>query len=783
MAKKKAGFADLPKEIADIVNKIVDEKPIERIRPTSSIQIEKPRPVKEPVILDTIIPEAYEIEEDIYDTPAFIVKRKEKKDGIWDVATEDPIEFFDSSLAYEITGYRPINETEGLDFNPEWFMEARINKLKTGHYYSEERKGSKGYDDFWYEEYNRLNNGMTVNGYTITGDNYYFINYYRLKDLSQTHKAGSGRLETFPDFLVKQYEYFHYIELCRYARKNAVGLKSRGVGFSEIGACLAANTYIRKRETRCVIAAQQAGYLERTLDKCWTQLNYCNEHTDDGFYKPLGLNQPLLKKSYVETSGDKVKKGWLSEIEGINADKPNKIRGDRTDLLLYEESGSWPNWKKAFIQGDALVFSNGYRFGIKLGWGTGGDAGPALAGIADAFYNWEAYDILPYKHNYTKTGEQAVTAYFIPSYTILQSIKDKRGWTDPVKGKEMYDKERTKKIGDPEAYILYCAEYCYTPDEALALEGSNNFNRILLVDQLSEIKQFKRGPQIQRGLLEYDFRGREHREENIAGFKFLESRTAKLKIIEHPKRDTDGKAFRNLYVAGIDSIDHGQNDTSTETKDPSDFCIVIKRRAFGLNPPAYVAIYKDRPNDIREAYKIALRLLEYYNCQAVLENSKISLRQYFQERNKANKYLMRRPRATQTDSQSGNSKQFGAPTTEVVIRHQLELVAQYIEDYCSEIWFEEIIEELIHYSYENKRKFDIVAAMGMCELGDEELQGFVPKPIDQISSEWRDIVWYTDKDGYKRQGVKPVDVYTPPNNLHKINQGYDYNYSGYRDSY
>jgi hypothetical protein len=37
------------------------------------------------------------------------------------------------------------------------------------------------------------------------------------------------------------------------------------------------------------------------------------------------------------------------------ADKPNKIRGDRTDLLIYEEGGSWPNSTKAFIQGDALV--------------------------------------------------------------------------------------------------------------------------------------------------------------------------------------------------------------------------------------------------------------------------------------------------------------------------------------------------------------------------------------------------------------------------------------------
>jgi hypothetical protein len=45
----------------------------------------------------------------------------------------------------------------------------------------------------------------------------------------------------------------------------------------------------------------------------------------------------------------------MSEIVGITADKPSKIRGGRTDLLLYEESGSWPNWKKAFLQGDALV--------------------------------------------------------------------------------------------------------------------------------------------------------------------------------------------------------------------------------------------------------------------------------------------------------------------------------------------------------------------------------------------------------------------------------------------
>lgn len=32
--------------------------------------------------------------------------------------------------------------------------------------------------------------------------------------------------------------------------------------------------------------------------------------------------------------------GWMAEIHTIVADKPSKIRGDRTDRLVYEEAGS-----------------------------------------------------------------------------------------------------------------------------------------------------------------------------------------------------------------------------------------------------------------------------------------------------------------------------------------------------------------------------------------------------------------------------------------------------------
>lgn len=149
--------------------------------------------------------------------------------GEWDVTINDDIPFFDSNLSYELTGYKPIDDKHGLDFGPAWYTEAKDTFMRTGHYCTY-RFGTKPYNDFWTQEYIRCRDGMTVNGYTITGDNYFFLNYYQLMDLTSADKAGGGRLYDFPRFFVKQYEYFHYVELCKRLRKNAIGLKARGVG-------------------------------------------------------------------------------------------------------------------------------------------------------------------------------------------------------------------------------------------------------------------------------------------------------------------------------------------------------------------------------------------------------------------------------------------------------------------------------------------------------------------------------------------------------------------------
>lgn len=206
-------------------------------------------------------------------------------------------------------------------------------------------------------------------------------------------------------------------------------------------------------------------------------------------------------------------------------------------------------------------------------------------------------------------------------------------------------------------------------------------------------------------------------------------------------------------MGGIDSIDIGKNDSSDDNT-PSDFCIVIKKRIHGLEDPRYVAMYKDRPKDIREAYENAAKLLTYYSCQAVLEATRTAIVTYFRGMKYLN-LLMKRPRATMPDVAKGNSKMYGTPTPEKVIVHYRELIYDFCLDYSHTMNFHEMVTQLLSYSDELKKDFDIVAAMGMAELGDEEMSSKKPQTEEKYNKEFRDIGWFTDERGYKHYGVIP----------------------------
>ena len=187
----------------------------------------RPRKNKLPEEIQTLVNETLEkAKEVIIDEIQEEIESKEQFFK-WDIPIGEEIKYFDSNLSYELTGYRPINRYKGLDFDPSWFTEPRDTFNRTGHY-TQFRKGSKAFSDFWKEQYRRCKYGYTVNGYTVTGDHYFFLNFYRLKDLVNVSEAGAGRNDIFPNFLEGQYQWFHYLALAKKLRLNACMMKARG---------------------------------------------------------------------------------------------------------------------------------------------------------------------------------------------------------------------------------------------------------------------------------------------------------------------------------------------------------------------------------------------------------------------------------------------------------------------------------------------------------------------------------------------------------------------------
>ena len=678
----------------------------------------------------------------------------------WDIKKDDPIEYFDANLSYELTGYRPITATQSLDFDPDWFTETRETFNRTGHY-CEFPYGSQAFREFWRTELMRCKYGMTSHGYTITGDHYFFLNFYRLKDLVNVKEAGGGRNDIFPNFLEGQYEWFHYLKMAKMLKLNACMMKARAAGYSEIEAAILANSYNCIRGSVNVACAFASTQLDKLLTKVYDCLTFLNEKTDRGMFKSRTIDKQYLKRSgqFKVINGQKVEVGWKSSLQGIVVDQPGKLRGDRTDLLMFEECGLWPSFTKAYTQSDALVGQIGYQWGLRLMGGTGGETGEQVKGLKKMFYEPKMFGVLPFKHNYTQSGEYIITSFFLPAFRTIKEnyLLDHRGWISDEAGKEYFERTRQLKAKDPEEYYTFCAEFCNNDTEAFQNVGVNKFNRLKLAEQQVTIRIKKEAPTIQRGYMEFIYSGPDRKRENITGVRFKPNPNGPIHLLEQPMWENipNGEKINNLYISGIDGIDIGALETSDKTKDPSKFCTVIKKRIYGMEEPKYVAYYLDRPNDVRDAYKQTIGLLMWYNCQANIEASRLSLLTYARD-NKFMQYFMKRPRVCYGDNQTRRSNnQYGTTATKAMIDHQTDLIATYVEDYCHNIWFLEFLEQLSQYTDEGKGAYDIVAAMGMCEIADEELSNVLPRTQKPISQDFQDIGYYKDEKGYTRFGVIP----------------------------
>ena len=119
--------------------------------------------------------------------------------------------------------------------------------------------------------------------------------------------------------------------------------------------------------------------------------------------------------------GKQTEQGYLSSITGITLkNDPERLRGTRGKLVLFEEGGKFPNLETAWrIEQPAVETDDGVAFGLLCLFGTGGTEGGSFDGLKNIFYNPKAFNVLSFKNIWDDGREDAECGFFVPAWSNM----------------------------------------------------------------------------------------------------------------------------------------------------------------------------------------------------------------------------------------------------------------------------------------------------------------------------------------------------------------------------
>ena len=394
--------------------------------------------------------------------------------------------------------------------------------------------------------------------------------------------------------------------------------------------------------------------------------------------------------------------------------------------------------------------------------GTGGSVSSDQA--KDIFTSPDANNLLAVNDFTLKAGKKHCV--FIPAdYLYGGAGWERTGVNDNDWAKEVLDKKRKLKEDDIKMYDKFTQEFPYTVEEVFKKSGTNIFHQRNIAKQWGDI-EFG-GDEILKpevGYLEW----KRSAGGNIVGVTWAKNPDGNIHIVEHPYHGkTENNIYPDLYVAGVDSIDQGRLD-STSSKQRSSLAMLVKKRIvdgeyFKQTSNLYVAKYIGRSLDVRDDYEEALKLTMYYSAKLNVEYTKIGIVQYFRERKQWHR-LMKRPMIARSSAGSGESEHIkklreqtllGTTTTPVVIDYGDGKIKEYTRDFCHNLFFVDLLEQLRDYQREDRTRYDLVVAMALCEIADEDLLGIPARTNDADTRGFEEFGYYTDYNGNKKFGVIP----------------------------
>lgn len=469
-----------------------------------------------------------------------------------------------------------------IDFNQrlhdtDKFRQAAIFFQQHGCYTLAPR-GTTDYNKYWEQETDRCINGYTApDGEGITGYNYFYLNYspiMRLKEEEYTDREGNlrkrrQRILEFPSFWDYDYYYFCAIEQAELEGKHMAVLKCRQRGYSFKGGSMLVRNYMLIPGSKNFAIASEQKFLigDGLLTKAWQIMDFLDKHT-------AWAKQRLVSTRMERTSGYKItdefgkqtEQGYLSSITGITLkNDPERVRGTRAKLVLWEEGGKFPSLLDAWrIEQPSVETDDGKAFGLMIAFGTGGTEGASFEGLKELFYKPKSYNVLSFPNIWDEGRENTECAFFVPAYSNLESFDDDGNQVYMDRDGNSYKEKAIENLIDQRNKVKdggasqqsidrFISERPIRPAEAVLELGKNIFPRKLLMDQLTRIRTNKKLQSMKHIVdLEWDGNGQVKATEKPSGditnypLKKGDKPHGSVVIWEYPVKDPP----LGLYIGG-----------------------------------------------------------------------------------------------------------------------------------------------------------------------------------------------------------------------------------------
>ena len=629
--------------------------------------------------------------------------------------------------------------------NSEKFRQAAIF-FKEHNCYTLAPRGTTDYNSYWDRETDRCLNGYVApDGDAITGYHYFYLNYCPIMKLKETQyvdrygvsRTRRERVFDFPSFWDGDYYYFNAIEEAETMGKHMAVLKCRQRGYSFKGASMLVRNYELIPGSKNFAVASEQKFLvgDGILTKAWQIMDFVDKNTDWSKQRLTATRMERVAGFKVKDEfGKETEQGYMSAITGITLkNDPERLRGTRGKLVLFEEGGKFPGLETAWqIERPAVETDDGVAFGLLIAFGTGGTEGAAFDGLKNMFYHPDAFNVLGFPNIWDDNAENTKCGFFAPSYWNLESEDGK--YMDQYGNS--YQEEAAKRLIDErnkvreggasqEAIDRFISERPMKPAEACLELGKNIFPKKLLMDQLTKIRTNTKLANMKHIVdLAWDngqIRATEKKSGDITTYPLKKDDKPEGSVViwEYPIPDPPF----GLYIGGCDPYDHDESFTNSLGS-----TFIFKRvRAGEAWNDVIVAEYTGRPSTAEEYYENVRKLLTFYNARLLFENERKGIYPYFT--NKHCDYML----ADQPDKiiteifkDSKVQRRKGCHMTKQIRAYGEGLILEWLmEEYepghpnLERIYSEPLLEELIQT--DGVKNVDRVIALCMTMIYREEL--------------------------------------------------------------